>query len=81
MEEKINYAPHSGEVLPNRNLSIPTFGRAANGEIWDGRVEIMPGHPNYAVWLSQINNKAAYHVALDEERKQAREQRRQRHSP
>ncbi len=78
MEEEINYAPHSGEVLPNGNLSIPTFGRSAGDEIWDGRVEVPPSHPNYSLWLSQINNKAAYHAALAEERKRAREQRRQK---
>ena len=78
MDDEINYLPYHGEVLPNGNLSIPTFGRFASGEAWDGRQEIMPEHPNFALWLSQIENKAQYWAAFREEQKRAREQRRQK---
>ena len=76
MDDEINYLPYHGEVLPNGNLSIPTFGRFASGEIWYGRREITPEHPNFVLWLSQINNKDVYNAVLKEERKRAREQRR-----
>ena len=77
MDEEINYLPYFGEVLPDGSLSIPTFGCSSSGEKWDGRVVVPVEHPNHTVWLSQINNQAAYHAALAEEQKRAREQRRQ----
>ncbi len=77
MGDATNYLPYHGEVLPSGNLSIPTFGRSASGEIWDGRREITPENPNFALWLSQIENKDTYWAAYHEEQKQAREQRRQ----
>ena len=81
MDDEVNYLPYHGEVLPNGNLSIPTFGRSESGEMWDGKREIMPEHPNFALWLSQIENKDAYWAAYREELKQAREQRRQKTMP
>ena len=76
MDDEVNYSPYFGEILSNGNLRIPTSGRSADGELWDGMMEITPGHSSYALWLSQIKNKAAYHAALAEEVKQARDQRR-----
>ncbi len=78
MDEEIHHALYSGEVLPNGNLRVPTFGRFLTGEVWDGVVEVEPDHPSYKLWLSQIENKDAYWTAVYEERKRAREQRRQK---
>ena len=77
MGDEINYIPYLGNVLPSSTLSIPTFGRFASGEVWDGWQEIALEHPNYALWLSQIENKDACWAAERAERKTAREQRRQ----
>ncbi len=78
MAEEINYSAYFGESLPNGNLLVHTSGRTAEGETWDGIAEITPNHLNYALWLSQVNNKEAYHAALNEERRRVRELRRQR---
>lgn len=80
-DEKINHDPYSSEVMPSGNLRVQTFGRSAEGEIWDGVIEVTPEHPSYLLWLTQINDKEAYHAARAEERRQAREQRRQRRQP
>ena len=77
-DEETHYAPYSGEVLPNGNLRVPTFGRFTTGEVWDGAIEVAPEHPNYSLWLSQIKNKLEYWAAVEEARRSAREQRRRK---
>lgn len=76
-DKEINYLPYFGEVLPDGSLNIPTFGCSPSGEKWAGRVVVPAEHPNFTLWLSQINNQAAYHAAVAEEQKRAGEQRRQ----
>ena len=78
MDDEIHYRPYSSEVLPDGNLKVVAGWCSAEGERLDGYIIATPEHPNYALWLLQIENKDAYWAAYDAELKQAREERRQK---
>lgn len=82
MEERVSYNVPDGEILPNGNLRFPSCGCTSSGALWDGMTEVTPDHPNYTLWLAEINANAPRHVAaLEEEEKRQREHRERRNKP
>lgn len=58
VSEEVTYYPEFGKVLPDERLRMPTSGRAADGELWDGDVEIAPDDPRYFEWLERVQRGA-----------------------
>lgn len=87
MEERVSYAVSWGEVLPNGNLQFPSCGCTSSGMLWDGMMEVTPDHPNYTLWLAEINANAPRRAAAraeEEERQREHRERRNkstRHAP
>lgn len=76
MNNFTSYHPHFGKLLPDGRLRIPTSGRADDGEIWDGFIEVGREDPRYDEWTLAIQEKDQYLKDLKVQRDSAREIRR-----